>query len=275
MRLDAYVASKFPGQSRSTWQKLIERGHVSVNGEIERSVKYMVSESDVVVAEEPAQPTFPDQTIPVLYEDDDVIVIDKPVGLLTHAKGILSDEFTVAEFVKSKTQYKQDTNRPGIIHRLDRATSGVLLCVKNEAAAQYIARQFSSRTVKKTYVAVTSGIPKHEAAVIDVPIGRNPSVPSTFRADASGKPAETTYRILQASDSHALIELRPKTGRTHQLRVHLAHLGTPILGDVVYGKEQADRMYLHAHQLEVTLPGGKRMVFTSAIPNEFSKCIVA
>lgn len=275
MRLDAYVASNFPGQSRSTWQKLIERGHVSVNGEIERSVKYMVSESDVVVAEEPAQPTFPDQTIPVLYEDDDVIVVDKPVGLLTHAKGILSDEFTVAEFVKSKTQYKQDTNRPGIIHRLDRATSGVLLCVKNEAAAQYISRQFSYRTVKKTYVAVTSGIPKHDTAVIDVPIGRNPSVPSTFRADASGKPAETTYRILQASGSHALIELRPKTGRTHQLRVHLAHLGTPILGDTVYGKEQADRMYLHAHQLEVTLPGGKRMVFTSAIPNEFSKCIVA
>jgi len=269
MRLDAYVAKHWPEQSRSTWQKLIDAGHVSVNREVVTSVKHDIREDDVVEVRELEVPDHSASSLPVIYEDDDVIVIDKPVGVLTHSKGALNDEFTVAEFVRPKTTYKQDTNRPGIIHRLDRATSGVIICAKNDDTASYLARQFSQRTTKKQYIAVVSGVPKEPEAVIDLPIGRSPSVPSTFRVEAGGKPAETFYETVRSNLSHSLLRLSPKTGRTHQLRVHLAYINTPIVGDIVYGIERADRMYLHAAQLEITLPGGKRRVFESPVPAAF------
>ncbi len=273
MRLDVRVAQDNPEQSRSVWQKLIEAGQVSVNGTVRTVGKSSVTEDDVIEVITPVAPDHSHSTLPVLYEDDNVIVIDKPVGILAHSKGALNDEFTVAEFVRAKTSYKHDTNRPGIIHRLDRATSGIMLCVKNDDTASYIARQFSDRTVKKQYAAITSGVPKESEAVIELPIGRNPSAPSTFRVDAVGKPAETYYAVVRASEKHALVRLNPKTGRTHQLRVHMEYIGTPIVGDTVYGKEKADRMFLHAEQLELTLPGGDRRVFTSPIPSEFAAMV--
>lgn len=269
MRLDAYVADQWPEHSRSTWKKLIESGQVSINGLIQHSAKVDVKENDKVEVADRLSPDHSENTLPVLYEDVNVIVIDKPLGVLTHAKGALNDEFTVAEYVRNKTSYKQDTNRAGIIHRLDRATSGVILCVKNEKTGSFIAKQFSDRTVKKHYVAVTSGTPKQHEAVIDLPIARSPSAPSTFRVDPKGKHAETYYVVEDQTDKHALVQLHPRTGRTHQLRVHLAYILAPIVGDTVYGKEKADRMYLHAHKLEVTLPGGKRTVFESPIPETF------
>ncbi len=271
MRLDAYVAEHWPEQSRSTWQKLIQAGNVSVNGEVQTSTKFEVSEKDIIEAIEPKPVDHSRSELPVIYEDEHVIVINKPVGVLTHSKGALNDEFTVAEFVCPKTAYKPDSNRPGIIHRLDRATSGVIICAKDDETASYLSKQFSQRTAKKQYVAVTSGVPAQVEAVIDLPIERNPSAPSTFRVGASGKSAETYYKILEHDSAHALIQLRPKTGRTHQLRVHLAYLSTPILGDPVYGKEPADRMYLHAESLEITLPGGKRQIFTAPLPASFSE----
>lgn len=270
MRLDAYVAQHWPEHSRSTWQKLIAAGSVTVNGVTQTSVKLDLKEEDTVEVQEPEIPDHSQSTLPIIYEDDNVIVIDKPVGILSHSKGALNDEFTVAEFVRSKTTYKADTNRPGIIHRLDRATSGVMICVKNDETASYLSKQFSDRTTKKQYAAITAGIPKQSEAVIDLPIGRNPSAPSTFRVDVTGKSAETHYEIVDHSDDYALIRLKPKTGRTHQLRVHMAYIGTPILGDKVYGKQLDDRMYLHAEQLEITLPGGIRKVFSSPIPKSFS-----
>lgn len=269
MRLDVYVAQFWPEHSRSTWQKFIEAGYVHVNGTPQTSPKYKLGEDDHVTVNPPEAPTFTDQTLPVIYEDEDVIVIDKPLGVLTHSKGALNEEFTVAEFVRSKTSYKDETNRPGIIHRLDRATSGVILCAKNEEAASYLQRQFSQRSVKKHYSAVVSGIPKELEASIQLPINRNPNAPSTFRVDANGKPAETDYKVVAHGTKHSLVDLRPATGRTHQLRVHMAYLNTPILGDVVYGKEKADRMYLHARSLEITLPGGVRKVFESPLPAAF------
>lgn len=271
MRLDAYVAEHWPDQSRSTWKKLILAGQVTVNGTVEESVKYDVGELDVVDVIKPATADHSDKTLPIIYEDEHVIVINKPVGILSHSKGALNDEFTVAEFVRPKTSYKSDTNRPGIIHRLDRATSGVMLCVKDDETASYISKQFSQRTLKKQYAAVTTGLPKQQEAVIDLPIERNQAAPSTFRVSPSGKSAETYYRVVKQNDMRALVELRPKTGRTHQLRVHLSYLNTPILGDPVYGSEQADRMYLHAESLEVTLPGGNRQVFTAPVPTSFSE----
>lgn len=269
MRLDAYVAQFWPEHSRSTWKKLIEAGSVSVNGKVETSAKRDLGEDDHVTVVQPKKTDFSASELPIVYEDEHVIVVNKPVGVLTHSKGELNDEFTVAEFVRPKTSYKQDSNRPGIIHRLDRATSGIIICAKDDETASMLQRQFTNRTLKKQYVAVLEGVPKVTEAVIDLPIGRNPNAPSTFRVDVNGKSAQTTYHVLKQTDSRALVDLRPKTGRTHQLRVHMAYIGTPILGDTVYGKKKAERMFLHAASLEVTLPGGKRETFEAPIPPEF------
>ena len=268
-RLDVHLSTAFdPSISRSLWQKYIKAGHVLVNQRVVTMPKFEVDETDEIAIKLPEQ----EQTsaeLPILYEDDDVMVVNKPSGLLTHAKGGLSTEPTVAEIIRPKTSFASDTDRPGIVHRLDRDTSGVLIIAKTADAAAHLQRQFAQRTTKKTYLAVTDGVPKLAAAKIDLPIGRNPAAPSTFRVDPNGKHAQTTYRVLAATDTQALIELKPITGRTHQLRVHMAHLNTPILGDRVYSKPNASRLMLHAHRLEITLPSGELKTFEAAAPKEF------
>ena len=268
-RLDIHLSTAFdPSISRSLWQKYIKAGRVSVNQRVVTAPKFEVDETDEIAVKLPEQEQASAE-LPILYEDDDVMVVNKPSGLLTHAKGGLSTESTVAEIIRPKTSFASDTDRPGIVHRLDRDTSGVLIIAKTTDAATHLQRQFAQRTTKKTYLAVTDGVPKLAAAKIDLPIGRNPSAPSTFRVDPNGKPAQTTYRVLAATDAQALIELNPTTGRTHQLRVHLAYLATPILGDRVYGKPNARRLMLHAHKLEITLPSGERKTFEAAVPENF------
>lgn len=270
-RLDVHLSTDFDRSiSRSLWQKYIKAGYVSVNQRPVTAPKFEVDETDEIAVKLPEQEQASAE-LPILYEDDDVMVVNKPSGLLTHAKGGLSTESTVAEIVHPKTSFASDTDRPGIVHRLDRDTSGVLIIAKTAEAAAHLQRQFAQRTTKKTYLAVTDGVPKLTAAKIDLPIGRNPSAPSTFRIDPNGKPAQTTYRVLMATDNQALIELKPTTGRTHQLRVHLAYLNTPILGDRVYGKPNASRLMLHAHKLEITLPSGERKTFKAAVPEEFQQ----
>ena len=268
-RLDIHLSTAFdPSISRSLWQKYIKAGYVSVNQRVVTAPKFEVDETDEIAVKLPEQEQASAE-LPILYEDDDVMVVNKPSGLLTHAKDGLSTEPTVAEIIRAKTSFASDTDRPGIVHRLDRDTSGVLIIAKTADAAAHLQRQFAQRTAKKTYLAVTDGVPKLAAAKIDLPIGRNPSAPSTFRVDPNGKPAQTNYQVLAVADSKALIELKPTTGRTHQLRVHMAYLNTPILGDRVYGKPNASRLMLHAHQLEITLPSGERRTFEAAIPEEF------
>ena len=271
VRLDIYLSTKFDTTiSRSLWQKYIKAGYVSVNNKVATTPKFEVDETDEIALNLPEK----EQTnvdLPILYEDDDVIVVNKPSGLLTHAKGGLSDEPTVAEIIRQKTSFATDTDRPGIVHRLDRDTSGLLIIAKNPESAAHLQRQFAERTAKKTYIAITDGKPKLNAAKIDLPIGRNPSAPSTFRIDPNGKPAQTTYHVLAENDAQSLVELKPTTGRTHQLRVHLTHLNVPILGDRVYGKSSDCRMMLHAQKLEITLPSGERKVFEAAIPDEFKR----
>ena len=271
VRLDIYLSTKFDTTiSRSLWQKYIKAGYVSVNNKAVTTPKFEVDETDEIALNLPEKEQT-DVDLPILYEDDDVIVVNKPSGLLTHAKGGLSDEPTVAEIIRLKTSFATDTNRPGIVHRLDRDTSGLLIIAKKPESAAHLQRQFAERTAKKTYIAITDGKPKLNAAKIDLPIGRNPSAPSTFRIDPNGKPAQTTYHVLAENDAQSLIELKPTTGRTHQLRVHLAHLNAPILGDRVYGKSSDCRMMLHAQKLEITLPSGDRKVFEAAIPDEFKR----
>ena len=271
VRLDIYLSTKFDTTiSRSLWQKYIKAGYVSVNNKVATTPKFEVDETDEIALNLPEKEQT-DVDLPILYEDDDVIVVNKPSGLLTHAKGGLSDEPTVAEIIRPKTSFATDTDRPGIVHRLDRDTSGLLIIAKSPESAAHLQRQFAERTAKKTYIAITDGKPKLNAAKIDLPIGRNPSAPSTFRIDPNGKPAQTTYHVLTENDTQSLVELKPTTGRTHQLRVHLAHLNAPILGDRVYGKSSDCRMMLHAQKLEITLPSGERKVFEATIPDEFKR----
>ncbi|MFZ2544540.1 MAG: RluA family pseudouridine synthase [Candidatus Saccharimonadales bacterium] len=270
MRLDAYMAEYWPETSRSTWHKYILAGYITVNGAVETSPKRLLAEDDEVMTNIPDTPKHNDATLPIIYRDENVIVINKPIGVLSHSKGAMNDEFTVADFFKRYSTYHTETNRPGIIHRLDRDTSGVLIGALNDATASMLQRQFSDRKVHKTYMAVVDGRPKEPEALIDLPIGRNPKHPSQFRVDPGGKVAQTSYRILVSNDKYSLVELKPQTGRTHQLRVHMAYLGTPIHGDRIYGKA-ANRLYLHAKSLEITIPDGNRQIFSAPIPPEFEE----
>lgn len=269
MRLDAYLAQYWPETSRSTWAKYVKAGYVSVNGEVEISTKRILAEDDEVTTNVPEATNHDESTLPVVYQDENVIVINKPVGVLSHSKGAMNDEFTVADFFKRFSTYHADTNRPGIVHRLDRDTSGIMIGALNDETANLLQRQFSTRKTKKTYIAVVDGTPKEPQAMIDMPIGRNPKEPSKFRVDPNGKSAQTLYRVMASNGKRSLVELQPLTGRTHQLRVHMAHIGTPIHGDKVYGKE-ADRLYLHAAVLEITIPDGDRRQFTADVPSEFA-----
>ncbi len=268
MRLDAYLAEYWPEYSRSTWQKYVKAGYVMVNGVTETSVKVILEEDDQVEPNIPSKNSHNDESLPVIYQDDNVIVINKPTGVLTHSKGALNDEFTVASFFARFSSYHSETNRPGIVHRLDRDTSGVLIGALNDETASLLQRQFSDRKVKKTYYAITDGTPKHSEATIDLPIGRDPKTPSRFRVDASGKSAQTKYHVIASNDKYSLVKLMPTTGRTHQLRVHMSYIGAPIHGDRVYGKP-ADRLYLHAESLEITIPTSQRRTFTAPLPEEF------
>jgi 23S rRNA pseudouridine1911/1915/1917 synthase len=272
-RLDTLLAERYPDTSRSTWQKHVKAGHVTVNGTVRMSPKTDVTDSDTITVSVPDATDFSASELPIIYLDDNVIVINKPVGVLTHAKGALNDEFTVADFFRRYTTVGLDTNRPGIVHRLDRDTSGVMIGARTPEAATLLQKQFADRKAKKTYIAVIDGHLKEHEAKIDLPIARNPSAPSTFRVDPKGKPAQTNYTVLKTNRRQSLIELRPYTGRTHQLRVHMAYLGTPIHGDRVYGKS-AGRLYLHARELEITVPTSQREIFSAPIPEQFAGQVV-
>lgn len=277
MRLDAYLAQYYPnppdGGSRSTWQKYCKAGYVKVNGKVVTAPDKLLDEDDHVTFDIPDAPDFSGQELPILYEDADVIVINKPAGVLTHAKGTLNAEFTVGEFMRSRTTDGQDTNRPGIVHRLDRDTSGVMIAAKTPEAKRWLQKQFAMRKLKKTYLALVSGQPKEPIAQLDLPIERNPKKPQTFRVSPNGKSAQTIYKTLQSFKNFSLLELKPTTGRTHQLRVHLAYLNCPIVGDRVYGREnkQLSRMFLHASELEVTLPNRERKAFSAPLPPELQR----
>lgn len=271
-RLDVYVLSERPRLSRAFAAKLIERGDVLVNGQ-RKKPGYRVQEHDQVQIDydEAELDRIPEIDLPVLYEDDYCIVVNKPAGVLTHAQGKLMHEATVATFVRTKVSGLHG-ERAGIVHRLDRATSGVIVIAKHAAALAHFQKQFADRTVKKTYAALVEGSPTQKQAVIDMPIERNPKAPATFRVGANGKSAVTQYRVLQEANGLGYVELTPKTGRTHQLRVHMSHIGHPIVGDPLYGHgTYGDRLFLHAQSLEIELPSGERKLFHAPTPPEFEE----
>ena len=270
-RLDVAAVYFMPELSRAFVQKLCDLGRIQVNGKPSK-VSYKVREGDKLaidydIAE---QASIPDIDLTILYEDDDCIVLNKPVGVLTHSKGAFNPEATVATFLQSHVKDLQG-ERAGIVHRLDRATSGVIIGAKTAEALAWLQKQFSQRRVKKTYIAIVEGQLAEKSAIIDMPIGRNPKKPQTFRVDANGKNAITEYNVLESNDKYSLVELTPQTGRTHQLRVHLNHLGHPIVGDDFYGGKPSNRLFLHALQLEITVPSHERKVFTTTLPPEFKE----
>ncbi|HEX5743964.1 MAG TPA: RluA family pseudouridine synthase [Candidatus Saccharimonadales bacterium] len=271
-RLDQYVTRQVPGLSRSSAAKLIETGKVSVNGEVQRKSGYRVKPEDKIDVgyDVAAAGRVPAIDLSVIYEDDDCVVISKPAGVLSHSKGAFNPEATVATWLSSRVK-GMEGERAGIVHRLDRGTSGVMICAKTPAALAWLQKQFSQRKMVKEYVAVVSGELDKPEAIIDMPIERNPKRPQTFRTGAGGKPAVTAYRVLRTGGGHSLLELKPETGRTHQLRVHLAKIGHPIAGDELYGGRAAKRLFLHAKNLTVTLPGRERKTFGAPVPPEFDK----
>lgn len=277
LRLDQYVVEDRPLLSRAYAAKLINEGVVLVNGAVEKP-GYRLRADDMVEInfDQSSLKVIPVIKLPIIYEDKDVLVVDKPSGVISHARGKYWDEPSVASFLR---QYINDNNqdddrlasRAGIVHRLDRFTSGVMICAKNQYSLRYLQKQFNDRSVEKTYIALIKGHLKNEEAVIDMPIERNPKQPSTFRVGPNGKAATTQYRVLQKNVSYELVELKPKTGRTHQIRVHLKKLNHPIVGDKLYGGEAAARLMLHARDLTIQLPDGKARTFISTVPEEFNK----
>ena len=255
-RLDLLMVEKYKSYNRSSLQKFIESGFVTVNGELARKPNQKFTKDVVIDLKVPENLKNADVKPDVIYEDNDVVVLDKPAGLLSMAKGEYCPEKTLEDFGL-------------LVHRLDRDTSGVVILAKTPEVQSYLRKQFQDRTTHKTYYAVVEGRPKLDKARVDLPISRDLKRPTTFRVDANGKPSETYYEVVRSDGKHSLVELRPTTGRTHQLRVHMKYLGHPILGDRVYGDEKADRLYLHAGKLEITLPGGKRTTFEAKLPEEF------
>ena len=255
-RIDHMMVEIYKSYNRATLQKFIELGFVKVDGELVKKPNQKFPEGVKIELNVPEELKNADVKPRVIYEDDKVLVMDKPAGLLSEAKGEYCPERTLADFGY-------------IAHRLDRDTSGVVILAKDEETQKFLKKQFQDRKVHKTYYAVVKGRPKLDAARIDLPLLRDKKRPTTFRVDPNGKESETFYRVVKSNDKYSLVELKPTTGRTHQLRVHMQYLGHPIVGDVVYGDGEEGRLMLHAAELEITLPGGKRVVFESKLPKEF------
>lgn len=268
IRLDVYLADRYPDVSRSFLQKLCTTDQVLVNDKPEKSGFKLKPEDTVSLLYDMASiEKIEDIDLPILYQDENVLVINKPAGVISHSRGKYWNEPSVASFIRQLTS--QPGERAGIVHRLDRATSGVMICAKNQDTMVQLQKQFAGRSIKKIYIAIVSGHLAPAEAVIDMPIERNPKLPSTFRVGVNGKPAQTTYHVTASTSHHDLLQLEPATGRTHQLRVHLAHQGHPILGDKLYDGEVASRLYLHAQSLTVRLPNTQEHTFTAPIPLEF------
>jgi 23S rRNA pseudouridine1911/1915/1917 synthase len=276
-RLDRYVADQLPDLSRGTVQRLIESGRVRVDNQ-QRKPKFRMTPGEVVSVEIP--PAEIDEILPdaiplsVIYEDADVIVVDKPAGMVVHpAPGHPRGTLANALLAHVPGMSVGGSQRPGIVHRLDKDTSGLIVAAKTDRGRTSLIAQWESRSVEKTYLALVSGSVADEEAIIDAPIGRDPKNRQRMTVVRSGRPAVTSFRVLERFPSSTLLEVSIETGRTHQIRVHLAFIGHPVLGDQLYGKMKPtdpdlERQFLHASVLAFQLPDGKRLRLESPLPDE-------
>jgi len=271
VRIDKFLSGKVDDLSRSDLSKLFTKNKVLVNNILVKQ-NYKVKLNDSIdIDYEVVKFDINNQTeLPIIYQDDSVVVIDKPAGILSHSKGKENQEQTVETMVHSLLT-DNDYDRAGIVHRLDRATSGVMICAKTKDSYKWLQSQFSQRKVIKVYYAIVSGHFDIKSAIIDLPIMRDQKNKSRFKVDSRGKASITQYTVISENPMYSLIELVPKTGRTHQLRVHLKYLKHPIVGDNFYDGEPSDRLYLHASKLSIRLISGESKTFESKMPEEFNE----
>ena len=256
-RLDVFVASKLAKFSRSSLRVLFKRSLVKLNDQQAKAGQRLRAGDTITVDIKPLKGAGKPLKLDIVYKDDDVLVVNKPAGTLTHSKGALNLEPTVASSVVGElTGYDDINNRAGIVHRLDRQTSGLMIIARHPAALANLQRQFANRQVIKEYLAIVKGEMHPPAALIDLPIQRHPKRPQTFRVNSTGRQAQTEYQTMKLfyknSQPYSLIKLQALTGRTHQLRVHLTYLGHPIVGDSLYG-QGGGPMLLHAQKLKLRL----------------------
>jgi 23S rRNA pseudouridine1911/1915/1917 synthase len=297
-RLDRYLAAQVPELSRARVQRLIRDGEVAVDGEVAGKPSEPVAPGqrvDLVLRSRTPDQSVEPEDIPlsVLHEDDDIAVIDKPAGMVTHpAPGHDTGTLVHALLHRygSRLRAFSDSARPGIVHRLDRGTSGVIVVALNDQAHAALAAQFAERTVSKEYLAVVYGTPDAAAGTVDAPIGRDPGDRKRMSTRARrAREAVTDWELEEPLAGFALLRARPRTGRTHQIRVHLAHLHHPIVGDADYAGRQwrgvpegrirsmvrdFPRPALHAHRLQFEHPStGQRIGFEAAPPADFESLL--
>ena len=272
-RIDALLAESFPDLSRARIQRLIDGGYARVNGEPARK-SARVREGTTLTLELPVveHTVVPqDFELSVLYEDDVMLAIDKPAGLAVHgAPGDTAPSVALWMLERLGPAAGQfDSERPCIVHRLDKDTSGVLLLAKTPAAQVSLSAAFEARTTRKTYLALTHGVPDRAKAMIDAGIARHPGDRTKMAITMRGRESRTAYEVVASDSDHALLVLHPETGRTHQIRVHLAAINCPVLFDRVYGKRGEGRQMLHAWRIEVPHPLGGTLTVTAPLPSDF------
>jgi 23S rRNA pseudouridine1911/1915/1917 synthase len=280
-RLDKYVCASHPELSRTQVQKLITAGNITVNGQKAKPGLRLSTGDRIDITLPPAPPQeLKPEAIPlkIIYEDDDLLAVDKPAGLTVHpAPG--HPGHTLVNAILAHFPHLADIGdslRPGVVHRLDKDTSGVMLVAKNSAAQANLSKQFKSHSVTKAYMALVKGKLEPESGIIEADIGRDPRDRKKMAVVAQGREARTEYRVIKYIGGYTLLEVMPETGRTHQIRVHLAAIGFPVVGDKVYGvkSKYLDRQFLHACRLGFKLPStGEYVEFESELPEDLERAL--
>ena len=284
VRLDLYISKQKEGLSRTMVQKLIESGNIKVNGN-KQKISYKVQINDCITIDVPKakEVDLKPQNIPIeiVYEDSDIIVVNKPKGLVVHPANGNPDGTLVNAIMavcKESLSGIGGELRPGIVHRLDKDTSGLLIVAKNDKAHIEMSRQIKNREVKKVYIALVKGVIKENEATIDMPIGRSPKDRKKMAVIKDGKEAVTHFKVIKRYENYTLLEIKIDTGRTHQIRVHMAEIGYPIVGDMVYsnGKNEfgVKGQCLHAKSLDFKHPVTKKQMHLEADLPEYFKNIL-
>jgi len=280
-RLDRYVGEECPELSRTHAQKLITEGYITVNEHIVKpsTIVNIGDRLAIIIPPTPPSPLSP-EAIPlnIIYEDDDLLVINKPAGLVIHpAPGHYSH--TLVNAILAHLPNPPDTGdalRPGIVHRLDKDTSGLVLVAKNRIAHAKLIDQFKERSVVKGYITLVRGHLTPEHGAIEAPIGRDPRNRKRMAVVSSGREARTEYHVIRYVNNYTLLEVKPKTGRTHQIRVHLSAIGFPVMGDPTYGVKSPhfQRQFIHAYRLGFRLPSTNEYVeFESELPPDLEQAL--
>jgi len=276
-RLDVFISGRFSNISRSRTARLLRSGHITVNGEQARP-KQRPKMGDKISINIPieTEKLVPDHSpLNILLEDPEFVVVNKPSGIIMHP-GAGSSYGTLAHRLVAmfpETHLVGHPKRPGIVHRLDKETSGVTVVARTSEMYLHLTRAFADREIQKRYLLIVKGAPRQERGIVEAPIGRHPSRRTHMAVTSNGRPAKTCYKVLDQSGSQALLEVQPITGRTHQIRVHMAAIGHPIVGDSTYGQKNpdADRTLLHAWTLDFKDRTGRTWLGACSPPDDFKR----